>query len=134
MHRKKIYVFLSLYTKIETQFIHFCCIKREKIVFHSNCIIRNCIIRWPFSLQFLYKICICLQLNRSKMFVYYIIKCISQRYMFLHVYIVLSLYKKQKHNLYTFVYKSREASRGRMASENGGVPSENFGRETTDKL
>ena len=130
MYRKKIYVFLSLYTKIETHFIHFSCIKREKIVFHCNCIIR-----WPFSLQYLYKICICLQLNWSKMFVNCIIKCITRRYMFLHVYIQFSLvYTKQKQNLYTSVYKAREASRGRVASENGRVASEIFGREAPHKL
>ena len=111
MYSKKIYVFLSLYTKTETQYIHFCCIKLEKIVFHCNCIIRNCIIGWPFSLQYLYKICICLQLNWSKMFVNYIIKCITRRYTFLHVYIQFSL-ALYKQKLYTSVYKAREARMG----------------------
>ena len=45
------------------------------------------------------------------MFVNYIIKCITRRYTFLHVYIQfsLALYKTET-ELYTSVYKAREAS------------------------
>ena len=45
------------------------------------------------------------------MFVNYIIKCITRRYIFLHVYIQfsLALYKAVL-ELYTSVYKAREAS------------------------
>ena len=55
--------------------------------------------------------------------------------MFLHVYIQFSLaLYKTKTELYTSVYKAREASSGREASENGRVASEIFGREAPDKL
>ena len=55
-------------------------------------------------------------------------------YVFACVYTIFSHFTKQKHSLYTFVYKAREASIGREASENGRVASEILGREATDKL
>ena len=61
------------------------------------------------------------------MFVNYIIKCITRRYTFLHVYIQfsLALYKTET-ELYTSVYKERGEREWRVASEI-------FGRDVTDK-
>ena len=127
MYSKKIYVFLALYKNRNTIYTLLLYKARENCIY-CNCIIRNCIIRWPFSLQYLHKIYICLQSNWSKIFVNCIIKCITRGYTFLHVYIQfsLALYKTET-ELYTSVYKVREASRERVASEF-------FWREATDKL